>query len=127
MNLSGFETINLVSGKDTMTVSNDGISFSQATIVQLGKPEYVKAMINEGSKQFAVQVVDSNEPAKIPFFKRKRKNINVRWNNSVLKNELSGMMNWDLQSYTYRIDGKYYKEDQLMMFDLDKAKKNPRK
>ena len=49
--------------------------------------------------------------------------MNVRWNNSVLKNELSGMMNWDLQSYTYRIDGKYYKEDQLMMFDLDKAKK----
>lgn len=32
-----------------------------------------------------------------------------------------------IRSYTYRIDGKYYKKDQLMMFDLDKAKKNPRK
>ena len=33
-------------------------------------------MINEGSKQFAIQVVGSNESAKIAFFKRKRKNIN---------------------------------------------------
>ncbi|WP_240411325.1 hypothetical protein [Limosilactobacillus vaginalis] len=127
MNLNGFETIMLVSGKDTMTVSNDGVSFSQATIAQLGKPEYVKAMINGDSKQFAIQVTNSSEPAKIPFLKRKKKTLTVRWNNSVLKNELSEMMKWNLQAYTYRINGKYYKEDQLMIFDLKDAKKSQRK
>ncbi len=127
MNLNGFETIMLVSGKDTMTVSNDGVSFSQATIAQLGKPEYVKAMINGDSKQFAIQVTNSSEPAKIPFLKRKKKTLTVRWNNSVLKNELSEMMKWNLQAYTYRINGKYYKEDQLMIFDLKDAKKSHRK
>ncbi|MCI6369091.1 MAG: hypothetical protein MR804_09400 [Limosilactobacillus reuteri] len=127
MDLSGFKPVILVSGKDTMTVSNAGVSFSQATIAQLGKPEYVKALINSESRQFVIQVVGASDPSRISFFRKKKKNMNVRWNNSILKNELSSLMGWDLETFTYRIDGDFHKEENLMLFDLSQAKSTKRK
>lgn len=73
MDLSGFKPVILVSGKDTMTVSNAGVSFSQAIIAQLGKPEYVKALINSESRQFVIQVVGASDPSRISFFRKKKK------------------------------------------------------
>lgn len=53
--------------------------------------------------------------------------MNVRWNNSILKNELSSLMGWDLETFTYRIDGDFHKEENLMLFDLSQAKSTKRK
>jgi len=32
------------------------------------------------------------------------------------------MMSWDIKNVSYRIDGKYIQEQNLMLFDLNKAK-----
>ena len=49
--------------------------------------------------------------------------MNVRWNNKDLLTTLSAMMGWDLDTTDgYRIDGKYYEDENVMIYDLRQAK-----
>ena len=45
IDLNAFQTLTFTTGEQTMTVTKYGIRFSKATIVQLGKPEYVRIMM----------------------------------------------------------------------------------
>lgn len=124
MNLEGFETLELVAGKIALTISHAGVSFSQAAIIALGKPEFVKVMINSETKQMAVQVTDSSDEARTIFLKKGKKNLAVRWNNSLLKETLSNLMKWDLKNKTYKVAGEYISSDKLLLFDLKRVKIN---
>lgn len=114
----------LVAGKIALTVSHAGVSFSQAAIIALGKPEFVKVMINSDTKQIAIQVTDFSDEARTLFLKKGKRNLAVRWNNSLLKEDLSNLMKWDLKNKTYKIEGKYISNDKLLLFDLNQAKTN---
>lgn len=121
MDLSSFKPIKLVSGKNTMTVSKTGVGLSQAAVMQLGRPEYVKILISYDEKSIAIKTTSNDDPDKTKFLNKNKKSPVVRWNNSTIKDAISGMMNWNLDKHIYKIEGKFYPQDMLIIFDLKKA------
>lgn len=124
MDLKNFKTFTMVSGKSFMTVSKNGVAFSQAAIAELDKAEYVKILIDTIDKQIAIKVASKEDPDSTYFLRRGKKTLYVRWNNSVLKAKISSMMGWDLNQHSYHIDSYYDSKDHLLLFDLKKAQEN---
>lgn len=122
--MSRFKAFTMVSGKSFVTVSKNGISFSQAAIVELGKPEYVIILFDYEDKRMAIQTTDKDNPNATAFFKPNKKQLNVRWNNYLLKDKISSMMDWDLLHYSYKVEGSYDKEANALIFDMASAKKS---
>ena len=84
VDLSSFKPINFVAGKNTMTVSRTGVAISQAAVVQLGKPEFVKVLISYDEKSIAIMATDAKDPNKVKFLNKGKKTPTVRWNNATL-------------------------------------------
>ncbi|MFQ9705957.1 MAG: hypothetical protein ACLRX6_02570 [Limosilactobacillus pontis] len=120
MSLEGFKVITLVGGDIALTISKTGISFSQAAIIQLGKPRYVRLLINEKDKELAVQATDKNDNEKTSFFNPSRKTIAVRWGNKLLRQKIVELMHWN-PNYMYKIRGDYLHKDQALLFKLNEA------
>lgn len=125
VDLSDFKPINFVAGKNTMTVSKTGVAISQAVVVQLGKPEFVQVMISYSKKSIAIIPTNDQDPHKVKFLSRDKKTPVVRWNNATLKEEIANLMKWDISKNIYKIEGKYYPSDSVIIFDLNKAQVNP--
>lgn len=111
----------MVAGKSFMTVSKRGVSFSQAAIVKLEKPEFVIVLFDTENKQMAIQAADKDDTNITKFLKRGKRNLSVRWNNAMLKEKISTMMSWDLSKHTYKIEGSYDNSDNALIFDLPSA------
>lgn len=118
--LEGFRTLNLTIGIPSISVTINGIGFSKAAILKMGKPENVLLMIDEQGKRIAIQVCEENDEDATPFLKNK-KNISVRWNNKDLLNTISKMMSWDLEQTGYKVEGEYLNDEKAMIFELEKA------
>lgn len=123
MDLEGFKPLTLVSGKLTMTVSHAGVSFSQAAVACLDRPEFVRILINYKTKEFVIKVTDAKDNEATRFFKPGRKHPVVRWNNSLLKDTLTSLMNWDIKKFSYRIEGEHMSDEKLILFRLENAKR----
>lgn len=121
MSLSKFKPFTMVSGKSFVTISKTGVSFSQAAIVELEKPEFVIVLFNVADKQMAIQKAKADEANATTFLKRNKKTLSVRWNNSMLKDKIISMMNWNLQTHTYKVEGKYEADSHALIFDLANA------
>ena len=121
IDLSSFKPLNFVPGKNTMTISKTGVAISQAAVVQLGKPEFVEVLISYEQKSIALIATDNKNPNKIRFLNKNKKTPTVRWNNATLKSEIANLMKWDLSNKIYKVEGNYYPQDSLVMFDLNKA------
>lgn len=124
MDLSSFEAFEMINGKIFVTISKNGVSFSQAAVVALGKPEYVIVMFDTPQKQMAIKVASKEEDNATPFLRKGKQNLGIRWNNSLLKEKISSMMNWNLTVHSYKIDGIYDGSSKALIFDFSKAKKN---
>lgn len=122
--LDGFEKVILFTGIPYVSVTRNGITFNKPTIIKLGSPSHVELLINKREKQIAIRVCDVSDDAAAAFYKNKGKKVmNVRWNNKDLLTTLSNMMGWDLDATDgYRIDGKYYEDENVMIYDLKQAK-----
>ena len=113
----------MVTGKSFMTISKSGVSFSQAAVVELGKPEYVIILFDSANKKMAIKVARKDEENATTFFKKaKKSNLNVRWNNSLLKDKIESMMDWNIENHSYRVEGSYDSDSKAMIFDLASAK-----
>ena len=53
--LDGFKQNNMAVGSSSVSITDNGIAFSKAAIVRIGKPEYVIFMIDEEGKRIAIQ------------------------------------------------------------------------
>lgn len=123
MDLSKFKPFTMVTGKSFMTISKSGVSFSQAAVVELGKPEYVIILFDSANKKMAIKVARKDEENATTFFKKaKKSNLNVRWNNSLLKDKIESMMDWNIENHSYRVEGSYDSDSKAMIFDLASAK-----
>ena len=69
--LQGFEEVNLAQpvGKTVMTVTESAIRFNKATAASLGYPAYVKALINEKTKQIALTPAEPKAENAVKFSK----------------------------------------------------------
>ncbi|GAB5053687.1 hypothetical protein PESHB5_01860 [Pediococcus parvulus] len=121
MDLSNFKTYSISTGIIRMTVAKSGISFSKTAVIRLGKPEFACILINSEEKIVVIQKSNKDDEAAAPFFKSGRKNVTVRWNYRDLLQRLEEMMNWDTNENTYRIDGMYHSEEDVLSFDLKAA------
>lgn len=120
--LSGFKSFNFNEGVSHVSVTNNGVTFNRSVLLKLGCPEYVVLLINEQTKQIAVQACDESATNAVPFFKEKKGGVlSVRWNARDLLNNLSAMMGWDLSKQSYRIEGVFLKDEHAILFDFSKA------
>ena len=121
--LEGFEVVNLTLGSPYISITKNGLTFNKASIVKLGKPAYVKLLMNKSDKMIAVQSCNDLDENATAFYKPKKSGlITVRWNNGELINTISRLMNWNLNKGGYRIDGDFLGDENAMVFDLKKAK-----
>jgi len=117
--LDGFKQINVVSGKPTITITKNGLTFSKNAVYKLELSEYVNLYLNEQKKVLAVQCCPEKTNMSIQFA-REDKDY-VRWNNQDFLQTLDKLMEWDHTKYKYKIVGEYYSNEKLLYFDLNSA------
>ena len=121
--LSTFKQIELIKGNPTMSVTKNGLTFSQAAIQKLAKVEYVEFLINEEQKIVAVIAKDEATENSFHFFAPGKKVLSVRITNKELRNQIADSMSWNLtQTDGYKVEGTYDKELNGLFFDLSTAK-----
>lgn len=75
-------------------------------------------------KSIALVATNDQNPNKIKFLNKNKKTLTVRWNNATLKSEIANLMKWNISKKIYKVEGRYYPQDSLMMFDLKTAQVN---
>ena len=126
--LEGFKPFELMTGSAVLSVTNNGLSFNKNVIKKMGRPEYISYMINASTKKLAIQKTDENDAVGVQFIRKSVDNRNgVRYNNRDLENTIATLMEWDLSTKTYRIDGIYQEDDNAMIFNLTTARTFPKR
>ena len=121
MDLSGFAVFDFSEGIPYFSVTSNGVTFNRAVTLKLGTPAFVRLLINESTRQVAVQVCDESTPKAVAFYKPKTNGVlSVRWNAQDLVATFKRLMESDLQ-HGFRVNGELV-ENGLMVFDLNTAK-----
>jgi hypothetical protein len=122
-NLSNFKVVGMVKGNPTMSITRNGITFSQAAIQKLAKPEFVEFLIDDDNKVLAVVAKQEKTDNSFRFFSPEKEIITARIGNKDFRNQLAELMSWTLdKDEGYRIDGEFDKDSNALFFDLKKAK-----
>lgn len=120
--LDSFKTFDFSEGVPYVSITRNGITFNKSVVAKLGYPKFVLLLIDEVSKQIAIQVSDDTADKATSFYKPKKSNVvSVRWNGKDLLNTLQGFMGWDLEKEAFKIEGALIKEENAMLFDLKNA------
>ena len=121
MDLSGFAVFDFSEGIPYFSVTSNGVTFNRAVTLKLGTPAFVRLLINESTRQVALQVCDESTPKAVAFYKPKTNGVlSVRWNAQELVATFKRLMESDLQ-HGFRVNGELV-ENGLMVFDLNTAK-----
>ena len=121
MDLSGFAAFDFSEGIPYFSVTSNGVTFNRAVTLKLGTPAFVRLLINESTRQVALQVCDESTPKAVAFYKPKTNGVlSVRWNAQDLVATFKRLMESDLQ-HGFRVNGELV-ENGLMVFDLNTAK-----
>ena len=121
MDLSGFAVFDFSEGIPYFSVTSNGVTFNRAVTLKLGTPAFVRFLINESTRQVALQVCDESTPKAVAFYKPKTNGVlSVRWNAQDLVATFKRLMESDLQ-HGFRVNGELV-ENGLMVFDLNTAK-----
>ena len=122
IDLSNFSVFDFKEGVPYVSITSNGLTFNKSVIMKLHYPEFVILLINNESKQIAVQACDETNEKAVQFYKEKANGvISVRWNAKDLINTISRMCEWDLSQVSYRVNGVLIPEQSLMLFDLTDA------
>ena len=121
MDLSGFAVFDFSEGIPYFSVTSNGVTFNRAVTLKLGTPAFVRLLINESTRQVALQVCDESTPKAVAFYKPKTNGVlSVRWNAQDLVATFKRLMESDLQ-HAFRVNSELV-ENGLMVFDLNTAK-----
>ena len=121
MDLSGFAVFDFSEGIPYFSVTSNGVTFNRAVTLKLGTPAFVRLLINESTRQVALQVCDESTPKAVAFYKPKTNGVlSVRWNAQDLVATFKRLMESDLQ-HGFRVNAELV-ENGLMLFDLNTAK-----
>lgn len=115
--LNQFETVDLDSPNYYITVTSNCVIFTKATVEKLGRPEFVRLLINEECKLLAVVPTVSTDLKKIDFYKDG--SSSVRINNRDFARKIQSMNG--LADFTIKIPGLYQEEDNAFIFDISKG------
>lgn len=125
--LENFKPYKLTIGSPAVSVTDNGITFNASAVVRIGKPAYVVFYISEKTKQIAIMPCDKSNENATKFFNpntnmaKYRKAFLVRWNYKELTKDIVTLMGWNLSCFTYNAPGVYHSEENIIIFDLDRA------
>ncbi len=119
MGLPGFKKFNLSTGTSSISITQNGVSFSKTAVLRMDKAPFVCVYIDEEGKRFAIQVANENDESATRFYNN-QKVIAVRWNNKELLKTIQKMMNWELKKNIYRVEGDYNSAERALIFELEK-------
>ena len=114
--LQGFEEINMSvpTGKAVMTVTESVARFNKATAADLGYPAYVKILINDKTRQIAVQACNAKSANAVKFSKPEGKqtaSVNIKELPQASEGEVA-----------YKsVAGTIHVEEKVIIFDIDAA------
>lgn len=117
--LDSFEVMPYVTGVSNMSITKDGVNFNKTTVEKLGSPSYVLVLIDKSNLKLAVTPCDEHRQGARPFLREGRSaRTGVRWNNTDLKESIQTLTGWDLEASGRKVVGRFYPEDNVMIFDL---------
>lgn len=129
--LAGFKPFEVLSGSAFMSVSNTGINFNKNVLLKMHKCRYIKVLINYENATLAIQKANADDDFAISFVKDVTQcDKGVRIHNKELENTIARLVDLDLKSFTYRVDGELLPSDDAMLFNLNagrRIKKRTRK
>lgn len=126
--LQGFEEINMSvpTGKVVMTVTESVARFNKATAADLGYPAYVKILINDKTRQIAVQACNAKSANAVKFSKPEGKqtaSVNIK--EAVVLEALHKYFELPQASegeVAYKsVAGTIHVEEKVIIFDIDAA------
>lgn len=122
VDLTGFKVFDFSEGIPYFSVTRSGLTFSKAVSLKLGRPPYVRLLINPEAKQIVLQTCSADTPRAVSFF-RERKNdvLSVRWNSRDLITTIERMLGTSFENQGIRVEGVIV-DEQTMLFDLNYAK-----
>lgn len=121
MDLTGFVVFDFSEGVPYFTVTPYGVTFNKSTVLKLGLPAYVRVLINEKTKQVALQACEKTDPQAVRFYRQnKRKVLMIRFSSHSLLKTFKDLFQSDLRQ-GFRVEGKLV-EPGLVLFDLEKAR-----
>ena len=124
--LDGFKQYNMSVGKSSVSITENGVSFSKTCVLKMEKCQYVRFFIDETNKRIAIQKAQKDDDGSIAFYNN-QKIISVRWNNKELLKTIAKMMELEFKGNVFRVDGDYVAEEEAMIFDLKEAEKTSSK
>lgn len=120
--LEGFKAFDFSEGVPYISITQNGITFNKAVTLKLDEPEYARFLINESTKQVALQACTADEQNATLFYRPKASGtLSVRWNVKDLLNTLERLTGWNLKECGYRVEGILLREEHAIVFDLTKA------
>lgn len=124
MDLSKFKPFDFQEGAPFLSITNNGVTFNKSVVLKLGKPEFAQLLIDEDDKQLVIKACEKNDDGSNKFYNKNRKGtaLAVRWNSKDLLATIERITDWDLKHAGYRVTGKYFPEEKLVLFDLKQAK-----
>ena len=101
-----------------ITLSKYGITFSKLSLELLHYAPFVHSYLDRSSGQFAVKPCEKDEAA-VELVSSEKENSNyIRWGNRKLLRTLSALSGADVNSGSVRINGKYYADEDVIIYDL---------
>lgn len=122
--LENFQPYNVSVGMPSVSFTPNGITFNKTAVVRMGKPEYVVLYINDIGRQIAIKKTDANDENATSFFKIKKNDVvSARWGSKELLHKIYNMMHWDVKKDSFKVNGVYYQEEEVMIFDLNNVER----
>lgn len=148
--LDGFEAVGeKITSKITMTVMESSVRFSKGSIEALGRPAYVKLLINDRQKKIAIQACDAKDENAIKFCRNNRNKAGNASSDTTGKASSVTVRNTDVlvavqkfftfaevaddQIAYFAMDGEFYPDEKVIIFAVSDAvsgvsgKRGPRK
>ena len=121
--IDGFKKVQLMSGTAFVSITSNGLNFNKNVVLKMDRPKFISIYLNDDEKLLAIQSDEEQTGDNVAFVREKTNIANgVRVHNRELERMVEHMMQWDLESHNYRIDGFYDDSAQAMMFDLKQAR-----
>ena len=126
--LEGFVEVPILQGSSFLSVTSNGLNFNKNVVKHMRRAESVKILCNSSKKQLAIQKCGKGEENSISFYRDEKSLTNgIRFNNREVQQMIATMMNWNLSEYNYRADGFLADDCETMIFNLNCARKFPKK
>jgi len=122
---SKFKPYAKTKGIASVSITKNGLAFSQKAVDKLGRPEYIELLVNEDDRQLAFIASNGGAPNAFPcMVNRKNTDVaNFRINKKDLILTLANMLQCSLENLSFRVTGEFFENNSVMLIDLRKAER----